>query len=334
MRLVPALLLLAVAACGRAARPAQPVAPTAPLPAPDVAPVPDVATVPAELPSLPEETSAWTRLGPAGPSSWRERFPDDLPMSFDDYVDSEPVRADGEERVVAFQPVGDFSAAERQALDTAAEFVGIWFGLPVRVLPPTPLTEEPEWSREVATYSADGRSRQFRTGWFLNVLLPDLRPKDAVVLLGVTMADLYPKASWNYVFGEAHLRRRVGVYSLARYYPEFWSEERTPATLSRALLRTLKVVTHETGHTFGLEHCVTWACCMNGSNSLQETDTQPLLLCPECERKLVWNRGLDPAARAAKIAAFLAKHGFAEGAAWHRARAAAASAPRRTSGSK
>ncbi len=150
------------------------------------------------------------------------------------------------------------------------------------------------------------------------MLLPDLRPKDAVVVLGVTMGDLYPSRSWNYVFGEADLRRRVGVYSLARYFPEFWGEARDEAALRLALLRTLKVVVHETGHMFGLEHCVTWQCAMNGSNSLAETDTQPLRLCPDCLRKLAWNRGFDVAARHDKIAKFLETHGLADEAAWYR----------------
>jgi len=32
------------------------------------------------------------------------------------------------------------------------------------------------------------------------------------------------------------------------------------------LRRSMKVLTHETGHIFGLAHCVYFACVMNGSN--------------------------------------------------------------------
>jgi predicted Zn-dependent protease len=38
-------------------------------------------------------------------------------------------------------------------------------------------------------------------------------PEDAFCLLGITMEDLYPNPSWNFVFGEAALRERVGVAS-------------------------------------------------------------------------------------------------------------------------
>jgi archaemetzincin len=46
--------------------------------------------------------------------------------------------------------------------------------------------------------------------------------KDAFCLLGITMEDLYSDPSWNFVFGEASFRERVGVYSFARYDPAFY----------------------------------------------------------------------------------------------------------------
>lgn len=312
------LIALALAACGR-------TTPPAPAPAPEAAPEVRTAApepVAAPTPELALDASAYPKLGPPRPGDWRAAHPDDVANDFDEYVASDPVRADDERRVLAFLPVGEFDATQRGAVDAAAEFAGLWFDLPVRVLPAAALTDEPEQFRVRPAAAGPAGARQYRTSWFLNALLPDRVPDDAVVLLGVTMADLYPNARWNYVFGEAHLRRRVGVWSLARYFPEFWDEPRDEASLRLALLRTLKVVVHETGHTFGLEHCTLHACAMNGSNSLDETDRAPLHLCPECLRKLAWNRGFDVAARFERLAAFLDARGLADEAAWHRARAA------------
>jgi archaemetzincin len=293
-----------------------PAAAAAPVARARVAPPPATASV------VDERTVGFERLGPPAGGDWRAAHPDETNMTFDEYVASGPVRADDEARTIAFAPVGAFSDVQRATLTAAAEFTGIWFDLPVRVLASEPLTDDDEQFR-VRDDPAGRSGRQYRTRWFLNTLLPDLRPVDGVVLLGVTMADIYPGASWNYVFGEADLRRRVGVYSLVRYFPEFWGLERTPCTDRLALLRTLKIVVHETGHTFGLEHCAEWACAMNGCNSLGETDRHPLALCPTCLRKLAWNRGFDVRARYARIADFLAAHGLADEAAWNRARAAA-----------
>ena len=40
-------------------------------------------------------------------------------------------------------------------------------------------------------------------------------------MLTVTMQDLYPFDSWNYVFGWANYVSRTGVFSFGRYHPDF-----------------------------------------------------------------------------------------------------------------
>ncbi len=41
-------------------------------------------------------------------------------------------------------------------------------------------------------------------------------PDDACVFLALTASDLWPGAGWNFVFGQALLRERVGVWSIYR----------------------------------------------------------------------------------------------------------------------
>ncbi len=136
-----------------------------------------------------------------------------------------------------------------------------------------------------------------------DVLLPRL-PKNAICYLGITLGDLYPRQEWNFVFGQGSLDRRVGVYSLARYFAGFSGGKETAASRKLALLRSCKVLAHETGHMFSLEHCVYFLCVMNGSNSLGESDRQPLHLGPVCASKLTWNRTFTPAVRYARLARF------------------------------
>jgi len=40
-------------------------------------------------------------------------------------------------------------------------------------------------------------------------------------MLSVTMVDIYPRDSWNFVFGLASLKDRTGVFSFKRYDPAF-----------------------------------------------------------------------------------------------------------------
>jgi len=253
------------------------------------------------------DTTGFERLGRPAPGSWRAHFRDPH-QSFDSYVGSEPVRA-AEGDILALLPVGPFSPKERVVLDRTAEFAAIWFDLKVRTLDPADLPEK-GWHRERSS------GRQYETGWFLKRLLPDRRPPEALCTFAVTMADLYPDENWNYVFGEASLTDRVGVWSFARYFPAFWKREETKESATLALRRGLQVVVHEMGHAFGIEHCQEFACVMNGSNSLEESDTQPLHLCPRCLRKLQWNRGFDVVARYRKLAAFHRANGLVPEAEW------------------
>ena len=130
-------------------------------------------------------------------------------------------------------------------------------------------------------------------------------------MMGVTMTDLYPSPDWNFVFGMARIKNRVGVFSFARYGND--------PVLS--LKRAMKVISHETGHAFGIRHCVHFHCLMNGSNSLQETDRSPLHVCPVCLRKLHWGLKFDPAVRYKKLSSFLEEQEMNDDAPWFKKRA-------------
>jgi archaemetzincin len=82
----------------------------------------------------------------------------------------------------------------------------------------------------------------------------------------------------------------------------------------------MQVMTHEIGHMFGIEHCVHYACNMNGSNNLQESDRQPAHVCPVCLRKLQHAIGFDPASRYDRLAAFYDRVGMKDDAAFARLR--------------
>jgi archaemetzincin len=130
------------------------------------------------------------------------------------------------------------------------------------------------------------------------------------------MEDLYPAESWNFVFGYASLSERVGVYSFARYDPAFHGQPRGPKTNKLILRRGLKVMAHELGHMFGLEHCTYYSCVMNGTNHLEESDQKPLSLCPVCLRKLHHSIGFDPAERYRKLGSFYQEVGFEADVGW------------------
>ncbi len=255
----------------------------------------------------------FVKKAPPRPGEWLSRF-EEKGRSFRNYVADRPVRA-AKGQHLAFLPIGPFDAHERRILDRSVDFARIWFALEAKTLPGIALPEG-EPSR------MQGDRPQYLTGIFLRGVLPRRRPEKAVCLFGVTMSDLYPGPNWNYVFGQASIRGKVGIWSFIRYFEEFWGGKDTVLTRRMALRRACRLVVHEAGHTFGMLHCIKDECTMNGSNSLDESDGQPLHLCLECLKKLTWNRGFDVLKRYDALAACCEKFELKPEAKWFRARAA------------
>jgi len=217
----------------------------------------------------------------------------------------------GPRRNIYLRPFGEFPAEVSPPLESLQKFAAAFFSLEVKLLPTRKLAPGTVMER----VNRNTRNRQLLAGDLMNLLLREL-PADAYCLLGVTMDDLYPEESWNFVFGQAALRERVGVYSFARYDPAFYGNKRDTGCKTLILRRSCSVLAHETGHMFGLEHCIHFRCLMNGSNHLAESDSQPLHLCPVCLRKLHHSVGFDALDRYRHLQKLSAEFGFTDEAKW------------------
>lgn len=130
---------------------------------------------------------------------------------------------------------------------------------------------------------------QVLTDFFLKQKLLEALPDDAWGMIGCTAVDIFPDPKWNFVYGQASLKNRVGVWSMRR----LGDPEAYPETEDKAFMRNLKVATHETGHILSMKHCIYYDCLMNGSAHLLENDSKPPYLCPVCLGKADWNRGFN-----------------------------------------
>ncbi len=205
------------------------------------------------------------------------------------------MRPDEARRTLVLLPLGTFDDGERQQLEELRQFCAAFFALPTRLEPALPLE-----TLRIPSRAARGAGKeQFDANAILAQLKPRL-PADAVAYLALTNRDLWSD-DLNFVFGLASIRQRVGVYSLARYRTK-------DAPTNAQLRRACQVLGHETGHMFGITHCVFYRCAMNGSNSLADADDAPLDFCPACERKLQWNINYDSAARRTNLDELYAEH--------------------------
>lgn len=231
------------------------------------------------------------------------------PQSFEQYVRDAPARPTTERRVIVLQPLGTFSRREAALVYTLRDYLAAFFQMETRVASPLPL---PAFGMR----HEDGDPVQYRTDVINDRLLAPRLPADAVCYLGITMADLYPDPAWNYVFGMASLKQRVGVYSLARYGPAFNHEPDDDSAEALLLRRALLVVAHETGHMFSLPHCSRYECLMNGVNSLPELDRGTPWLCPDCLRKLQSNVGFDVMKHYRDLRTFYFEHRLSDQVDW------------------
>ena len=232
-------------------------------------------------------------------------------QTFDRYVKEGFVRPDKKRHTIYLQPIGKFEKGRSPPVEALEECARAYFMMQVKVLESIPV-EGHDFTTRINSYT---KKRQILTHDVLK-LLKKLLPKDAFCILAVTMEDLYPDPSWNFVFGMASLYERVGVFSFARYDPAFHGEKRAKDYKKVLLRRSCKVLTHEAGHMFGIQHCIYYQCGLCGSNHLAESDARPIHLCPVCLRKLQYNIGFDPVARYRKLKAFYEKIGLKPEANW------------------
>lgn len=238
-----------------------------------------------------------SEMGPTRPGDWLESHKESG-QTYRQYTKSSPIRLTEKRNVLYVVPLGEFDERQSEIVKLSAEFLGIYFNCKTKQLPNISLDEIPAKARRV---HPSWGMRQIKSTYVLNDVLRPKLPDDAAALIALTSSDLYPDDDWNFVFGQASLRHRVGVWSIFR--------NGDPETeFTKVLRRTLQTATHETGHMFSIKHCIAYECNMCGSNGREESDRRPLYLCPECVAKVWWATESDPIKRYESLAAFCEKN--------------------------
>jgi len=253
-------------------------------------------------PALARLVPLHARLGRPQPGDWLWVHAEPG-QTFAEYVGGDPVKPDRRRRVIYVQPLGDFTSTQRKIITLTAEFMEFYFGLPVKTRQDLPLDLIPAKARR--THPSWGDKQVLSTYVLSDVLYPRL-PKDATAYLAFTTSDLWPGEGWNFVFGQASLKHRVGVWSIYRN----GDPQANDQSFRLCLRRTLKTATHETGHMFSMQHCIQYECNMCGSNHRAESDRRPLWLCPHCLAKLHYATGVDPQERFERLIAFCEANGL------------------------
>lgn len=153
-----------------------------------------------------------------------------------------------------------------------------------------------------------------------NIVLIDIQQ------LAVTMEDLYDGNTDAFTAGMAFGGNGAAIFSFSRYDPNFnarvlRSDKKkkivyTDADRRTLLLRSCKIMVHEIGHMFGMDHCSYYACIMNGSGHLLEDFAQPIHLCPVCLHKVTTLTGATVKQTYDLLLEFYNKHAAKEESKW------------------
>jgi len=215
-----------------------------------------------------------------------------------EYSDSFPRRKNQRQHTIYISKEGNFSKLQQELAELTREYVEIFFDTKTKIHRHLDFSKMPAAAKRAGADFGP----QYLTTHILTKVLPKYRPRDAFLYLALTSHDLWPGDGFNFVMGHGLYRQGFGVWSLARFGDE------------RALLlrRMLTTATHELTHMLTLGHCTREACLMNNSDSVEDSDTQPMHLCSDCERKVQWNLQFQSAPRKDRLREFLKKNGLAE----------------------
>lgn len=225
-------------------------------------------------------------------------------QTFTDYWNKnsniQPVQTTKERTKIYLQLYGDFDKTQLRLMDSVQRFLSIFYELPIERLEQKSLDSTKLDTTNWRVHKRNGF--QVKTGFILDSLEKDL-PKDGVLLVSFTTNDLYPSKKWSFVFGQARLHDRVGLWSMARFGDADVINKDADA-FNLALQRTCKTAAHEIGHIFSLQHCTFYRCAMQGANNLTEIDGHPSYFCPVCDAKIISNLNLPLSKRYENLAAF------------------------------
>jgi len=203
------------------------------------------------------------------------------------------------------QSLALFSIGELPQLISRSElqdFVEAYFSLPVIFLPNQEINSVPSdaW-RSIHCYV-----RQANANSILDHVLKPQKQQNAERcwgIIAITHEDLLydPDDVLDYIYGLSGAGELglpgVAVVSTRR----IWQPDAVGFELSR--LRLFKLVTHEIGHLFHLQHCLKHACNMNGVETIDQIDRHPIEVCPDCMAKICWIGQIHPKARCDQLIA-------------------------------
>jgi len=149
-------------------------------------------------------------------------------QSLEEYLSSGPRVPDSIQKIIYLLPIGDVDTTYINFLDKERDYLERFFQLEVKLLPAVTINDLKVNNVKTRLHSAsqmygkgaeEANDEQIEANSLLkNYVIPN-KPKDGIVVLGVTDYDIYnPK--YNYIFGTSDLHDGTGIISTNRLLGE------------------------------------------------------------------------------------------------------------------
>ncbi len=227
-----------------------------------------------------------------------------------DFINSNPNKVDSTRKVVYLLPFGNMKPEVEKLIQEEVEYLKSFLQLEVKVLDRIPYDSIKKMTsiqtRMVPSSDFDYYSKmkggtptlteQIQATSFIDAVMKQNKPKDAVAVLGITEHDIYnPK--YNFLFGLSELKDGVGLVSTFRLI-DYGKETK---------YNIRKVVSKQIVNMFSIPNVKDFKCVMNFHKSIDELYQGKFDLSPRALEKLKFAIGFDYSKRFLDLSKFWAK---------------------------
>jgi archaemetzincin len=234
----------------------------------------------------------------------------DYDKSLKDFINSNPNKVDKIRKVVYLLPFGNMKPEVEKIIQEEVEYLKAFLQLEVKVLDRisydnikgiTSIQTRMVPASDFQYYSkmkggTPTLSEQIQANSFINAVMNNIKPKDAVAVLGITEHDIY-NPEYNYLFGISKLKEGVGLVSTFRLI-DYGGETKN---------NIRKVVSKQIVNMFSISNVKDFKCVMNFHNNIEEQYQGKFDLSPRALEKLKYVIGLKYTKRFEDLAKFWAK---------------------------
>lgn len=234
----------------------------------------------------------------------------DYDKSLTDFINSNPNMIDSNRKVVYLLPFGNMKPEVEKLIQEEVDYLKAFLQLDVKVLDRIPydsIKKMTSIKTRMVPYSdfeyyskmkggTPTLTEQIQATSFIDAVMKQNKPEDAVAVLGITEHDIYnPK--YNYLFGISKLKDGVGLVSTFRLI-DYGRETK---------YNIRKVVSKQIVNMFSISNVRDFKCVMNFHDNINELFNGKFVLSPRALEKLKYAIGFDYSKRFDDLANFWTK---------------------------